>query len=101
MDKGAWQAIVHGITRVRHDLVTKPPPYIPKGISQIQHSKCLWGKGENTSSGSGEGKKNTHIRERASVSPIWLHDSASQLKQASHTLRNTKAYILHQTCWLP
>ena len=26
MDKGAWQAIVHGITRVRHDLVTKPPP---------------------------------------------------------------------------
>ena len=24
MDKGAWQATVHGITRVRHDLVTKP-----------------------------------------------------------------------------
>ena len=21
----AWQAIVHGVTRVRHDLVTKPP----------------------------------------------------------------------------
>ena len=26
MDRGAWQAIVHGVTRVRHDLVTKPPP---------------------------------------------------------------------------
>ena len=26
MDKGAWQATVHGVTRVRHDLVTKPPP---------------------------------------------------------------------------
>ena len=26
MDRGAWQATVHGITRVRHDLVTKPPP---------------------------------------------------------------------------
>ena len=26
MDKGAWWAMVHGVTRVRHDLVTKPPP---------------------------------------------------------------------------
>ena len=26
MDRGAWQATVHGITRVRHDLATKPPP---------------------------------------------------------------------------
>ena len=25
-DKGAWQATVHGVTRVGHDLVTKPPP---------------------------------------------------------------------------
>ena len=26
MERGAWQAIVHGVTRVRHDLATKPPP---------------------------------------------------------------------------
>ena len=26
MDRGAWQATVHGVTRVGHDLVTKPPP---------------------------------------------------------------------------
>ena len=26
MDQGAWQAIVCGVKRVRHDLVTKPPP---------------------------------------------------------------------------
>ena len=26
MDRGPWQAIVHGVTRVRHDLVTKPLP---------------------------------------------------------------------------
>ena len=26
MDRGAWWAIVHGVTRVRHDLETKPPP---------------------------------------------------------------------------
>ena len=26
MDRGAWQAIVHGVARVGHDLATKPPP---------------------------------------------------------------------------
>ena len=26
MDRGAWQATVSGVARVRHDLVTKPPP---------------------------------------------------------------------------
>ena len=28
MDRGAWQATIHGITRVGHDLATKPPPYL-------------------------------------------------------------------------
>ena len=36
MDRGAWQAIVHGIPRVRHDLATKTPPppheYLHDGI---------------------------------------------------------------------
>ena len=26
IDKGTWQAAVHGVARVRYDLVTKPPP---------------------------------------------------------------------------
>ena len=26
MDRGAWQATVHEILRVRHNLATKPPP---------------------------------------------------------------------------
>ena len=26
MDRGAWQATVHGVARVVHDLVTKPLP---------------------------------------------------------------------------
>ena len=26
MGRGAWQATVHGVARVGHDLVTKPPP---------------------------------------------------------------------------
>ena len=27
MDGGAWRATVHGVARVRCDLVTKPPPH--------------------------------------------------------------------------
>ena len=30
MDRGAQQAIVHGVARVGHDLVIKPPPTIHK-----------------------------------------------------------------------
>ena len=26
MDRGAWQATVHGVARFGHDLATKPPP---------------------------------------------------------------------------
>ena len=26
MDRGAWQATVHGVARVGHDLAPKPPP---------------------------------------------------------------------------
>ena len=33
VDRGAWQAIVRGVTRVRHDLATKPPP--PPHLAQI------------------------------------------------------------------
>ena len=28
MDRGDWQATVHGVTRVGHDLATKPPPQV-------------------------------------------------------------------------
>ena len=30
-DRGIWQATVHGVARVRHNLVTKPPPAPPPG----------------------------------------------------------------------
>ena len=30
MDRGAWQATLHGVARARHDLVTKPPPLLLK-----------------------------------------------------------------------
>ena len=28
MDRGAWRETVYGVAKVRHDLVTKSPPYI-------------------------------------------------------------------------
>ena len=34
MNRGAWQATVHGVTRVGHDLVTKPPPSPPSKYMQ-------------------------------------------------------------------
>ena len=30
MDRGAWQATVCGVARVGHDLVAKPPRYMPR-----------------------------------------------------------------------
>ena len=35
MDRGAWQATVHGVTRVGHNLVTKPPPPLCWTYKQI------------------------------------------------------------------
>ena len=28
MDRGAWQATINGVTRVRHDLMTEPPNHL-------------------------------------------------------------------------
>ena len=35
ISRGAWQATVHGVKRVGHDLATKPPPYnsIPEKLT--------------------------------------------------------------------
>ena len=35
MDRGDWQATVHEVARVRHDLATKPSPPPPPLASQI------------------------------------------------------------------
>ena len=38
MDRGAWWAIAHGITRVGHNLVTKPP--LPD--QNVQYTSMLY-----------------------------------------------------------
>ena len=35
MDREAWQATVHGVTRVGHDLATKPPPMMVVSLPSI------------------------------------------------------------------
>ena len=44
MDRGAWQATVYGVTKVRHDLATKPTNQpgnqeniINDPMNQVQH----------------------------------------------------------------
>ena len=37
MDRGTWRAPVHGVTRVRHDLATEPPPHYFSNFSTIVH----------------------------------------------------------------
>ena len=41
MDRGTWRAIVHGVTRVRHDLVTKPSPPPPYPYQEYCLCACL------------------------------------------------------------
>ena len=41
MDRGAWQAIVHGVARVRHDLATKPPPPLFKHIIAVYQTEIF------------------------------------------------------------
>ena len=41
MDRGDWQATVHGVATVRHDLVTKPPPPPLENMSRI-HTEWLF-----------------------------------------------------------
>ena len=41
MERGVWQATVHGVTRVRHDLVTKPPlPTLTLVLTMFCGSDC-------------------------------------------------------------
>ena len=39
MDRGSWPSTVFGITRVRHNLETKPPPYLYLFICTHMHTR--------------------------------------------------------------
>jgi len=42
MDREVWQATAYGITRVRHDLATKPPTPPPLSICMSSLEKYLF-----------------------------------------------------------
>ena len=48
MDRGAWEATVHGITRVRHNLVTKPPPCFNSTLTELWNAWVVYRKGRGT-----------------------------------------------------
>ena len=39
MERGAWQATVHGVGRVEHALVTKPPPVVKNPPANAGHAR--------------------------------------------------------------
>ena len=43
MDRGAWQARVHGFSRVGYDLATTPPPPPPEVNKHRQRLSCMYG----------------------------------------------------------
>ena len=47
MDRGAWQATVHGVERVKHNIATKPPPLLsfwefPLVPQTIKNLPAMW-----------------------------------------------------------
>ena len=65
MGRGAWLATVHGVARIGHDLVTKPPPRrLLEGFhraSDSEESACNAGDlGSIPGSGRSPGKGNDH-----------------------------------------
>ena len=81
MDRGVWQAPVHGVIRVRHNLVTKPPP--PALRTQRFHyqgsgSTAGWGtKIPQASTARKKKKKTTH-----GTIPKYQHQHNRSLKEA-------------------
>ena len=46
MDRGVWRTTIHGVVRVRHDLVTRssppPPPLVDRPTGRLR-GPCLYG----------------------------------------------------------
>ena len=41
MNRGAWQATVHGVAKVGHNLATKPPPLMDRALRYFYFVKML------------------------------------------------------------
>ena len=122
MDRGAWWATVHGVTRVGQDLATEPPPppykymYIHKlafpGGTLVKNPLASLGDARDSLSipgsgrppGVGNGKplqysclENSTDRSLASYSPWGRNESntTEQMNTHSHTHTHTHTHDTH------
>ena len=61
MDRGAWWATAHWVARVRHDIVTKPPPPL---VKQALVKQEMYIKQENSHPGWSEHAKQNSIKKK-------------------------------------
>ena len=85
MDREAWQGTVHEIARVRHDLVTKPPPLPGGGDGRPHQHSCL----EN-SKDRGDWQATVH-----GVTRSWTQ--LKQLSTAQYTTKEARIYNGEET----
>ena len=72
MDRGAWQATVHGVTRVGHDLATKLPPPPPRSAGHWN------GRQTHNSALNGAQPWQEHQRQRAGYVEKFTGDVEAQ-----------------------
>ena len=89
MDRGAWQSIVHGVTRVRHDLTTKPPP--PPMWMECCYSREMQGCADILKKGTGEKRKGTHKEQSRSGIRHTLTHPISNTVLGTRPLRSQQA----------
>ena len=81
MDRGAWQATVHGVAGVGHNLVIKPPPII--NYNNIYYTIYIYKNFINLSSDAWGGPLLS-----ASYCPFFLSSSSSFIHSSSTKLVN-------------
>ena len=76
IDRGAWKTTVKGVTRVGHDLVTKPPPPSSKDIKVQRMAFVMedsWETGRKSPQGSASNRPNFLERSRKDVIYFCKH----------------------------
>ena len=109
IDRGAWQAAVHGVARVGHDLATKPPPppeslSTPAGVwrnltcylsqAPSSFSLTLVSGPEYKELGSCHSTITSERLSTLKIDPL-PHESEKQVATESHWSRNTH----RNECW--
>ena len=82
MNRGAWQATVHGVARVGHDLATKPPPH-------DKHRQCIKSRDITLPT-------KVHVV-KAMVFPVVMYGCESWTIKKDERQRNDDAFELW--CW--